>query len=244
MTGVRERILIINDGADCGSPYTPLFSSVGEVTLDKAAFKLNPYAFKLLVFTGGSDVSPGMYGDTSPHRVCHYDTGRDIEEADLYKFGQQRGVHMVGICRGMQFLNVMGGGKMVHDLQGHNSSHMIMTKDCDEPFLVNSFHHQMCVPHKKAQILAWSHEKQSKQYIGDEDEPIDYRGPEVEAIYTPWLKILGVQWHPEVMMASSDNTKGRGWFLVMLRDFLKVDTITFEKLYLGMSGAQINVTEV
>ena len=235
----KDRILIINDGQDCGAPYGPLFHSLGEVCHDKAALKLTPFSFKLMVFTGGADVSPELYGDTSPERICRANPERDREEEKLFKFGQQRGIKMIGICRGMQFLNIMTGGKMMHDITGHASgAHKVAVKSCTEPFVTNTYHHQMCVPHKSTHILAWSHVRLSSCYIGDEDATVNYRGPEVEAIYMPWLKAVGVQWHPEVSMQSND------WFNHLLRDLLDKVPLEFKRKYLGPEYLSINITEV
>lgn len=237
----RNRILILNDAQDCGASYTPLFNSFGDVCNDPASFKLNPYNFKLIVFTGGSDVTPELYGDTSPNSVCHCNSERDQMEKEVYNYGQQRGIKMVGICRGMQFLNVMTGGKLMHDISGHgHGDHRVMTKDINEPFLTNSYHHQMCIPHKTTHLLAWSHTKLSQRYIGNEDEAINYGGPEVEAIYMPWLKGIGVQWHPEADL----DAESTDWFSHLVMDLLDTDGGMFKRVHLGIESAKMNIIEV
>ena len=245
MALLPKRILIVNDGRDCGHSYTPLFSEFGDVTNDVTTLKLKPFEFRLVVFTGGSDMSPDLYGDTSPHKICSYDRSRDADEIGIFKFAQQRGLKMTGICRGMQFLNVMSGGKMVHHLNGHsNGTHLVMVKDRNEPFTANSYHHQMCIPHKDTHILGWSHEKLSDHYIGDRDEPMEYNGPEVESIYNSVYKFMGVQWHPEATMASGDSAFGRSWYKFLLKDFLNAPIDKFKNMYLGMEASKIYITEV
>lgn len=242
---MKNRILILNDGQDCGAPYAPLFEDFGEVTHDVNSFKLNPYDFKFVIFTGGSDVSPSFYGDTSPKGICYSNSARDAEEYAVCKFAEQRGISLVGICRGLQFLNVMSGGKMMHDIGGHGSgAHLVATRTEDEPFLTNSFHHQMCIPNKSAHILAWSHTKLSKRYIGDKDEEMVYHGPEVEALYVPWMRAVGVQWHPEATPDSGDWKRGTTWFRLMLHDIIHKTPAEFRKIYLGGSGSKIFVSEV
>jgi len=216
-----SRILIVNDGRDCGASYSPWFAEFGEVTNDITALKLNPYNFKLIVFTGGSDVTPTLYGDTSPNNICHSDLKRDREEMEIFKFGKSRAIKMVGICRGMQFLNVMTGGKMIHDLIGHSSgNHQVMV---------------LCIPHMDTHILGWSNTKLSKRYVGNEDEVIEYKGPEVEAIYMPWLKAVGMQWHPEATPPVGLWTPGITWSKFLVRDLLEQTSQVFRKLYLGKS---------
>jgi len=233
---LKRRILIVNDGRDCGASYSPFFARFGEVTNDVNALKLNPFNFKLVVFTGGSDVSPTLYGDTSPNNICCSSLERDIEEVSIYKFAQTRGIKMAGICRGMQFLNVMTGGKMMHDISGHNSgNHEVMVRDRDVPFLTNSFHHQMCIPHVDTHILGWSNIRLSKRYVGAEDEVVKYKGPEVEAIYMPWLKAVGLQWHPEAAPNTGLWTASASWSRFVINDLLEKTTIEFRKLYLGES---------
>lgn len=241
---MKRRILIVNDHADCGVSYGPLFREFGEVIHSPQTFKFQPYTFKAIVFTGGADISPDLYGDTSPKNMCHSNKTRDSEEKTLFSFARQRGVQMLGICRGMQFINVMTGGKMIHDLQGHTSgTHPTQVRNESEPFITNSFHHQMCIPHVDTHIMGWSHVRKSKIYIGDEDEPIEYNGPEVEAIYNAESKAVGVQWHPEASLNVKMFKEANDWFIGMLKDFFESIPLVFKRKYLGNSYEKIIIKE-
>ncbi len=77
----------------------------------------------LVLFAGGEDVSPGMYGE-SAHPTTSANWRRDVEEADLFNTCQMSGVPTLGICRGSQFLCVSHGGKLVQH-QSHPGSHKI-----------------------------------------------------------------------------------------------------------------------
>jgi gamma-glutamyl-gamma-aminobutyrate hydrolase PuuD len=230
----KNRILIVNDGQDAGHSYSPLFEGFGSITHDKSSFKLNPGQFKLIQFTGGADVTPSLYGDTSPNKICRSDYDRDAEEFRIFKVGLQNNVKMAGICRGMQFLNVMSGGKLIHHIQGHagvkHDVHVSSRTKYVKNFRVNSLHHQMCIPHKRAHILAWSAERLSAKYIGDGDEDMDWLGPEVEGFYHSFSSTIGVQWHPEAMRA---NSEGRLFYTELVRDFVNMMPIGFENKYLG-----------
>lgn len=232
------RILIVNDGQDAGSSYSPLFKDFGSVTHDLQHFILSPDQFKLVQFTGGADVTPELYGDTSPKGVCSSDFKRDEEELKVFKYAVQNNVKMAGICRGMQFLNVMTGGKMVHHLQGHAAlSHDVRVSALGKSvrsFQVNSLHHQMCIPQRRAHIIAWSDERRSQVYTGDKDEEMDWIGPEVEGIYHSFSGVVGVQWHPEAMEAHSE---GRMFYVGMVKDFVNMLPVAFEKKYLSMSDS-------
>jgi len=242
-----KRVFIVNDNRDCGAEYAPLFRQFGDIVSDPNIFQLQPLTFKLVVFTGGADVSPSMYGDTSPKGICHTNPDRDKQERKIFGYARQRGVRMVGICRGMQFLNVMTGGKMMHDLSGHGGgSHKVMTKDKTNAMVVNSFHHQMSILGKDSSLLAWSNERLSKYYTGAEDEHVDYTGPEVEAFYHSWDKCLGVQWHPEVALAMNDDAckESTEWFVDLVKDHMADTPGMFKKAHLGKNASKINVSEV
>jgi anthranilate synthase component 2/putative glutamine amidotransferase len=71
-----------------------------------------------LVFTGGSDLNPAMYGqEPHPESVGFHDE-RDRAELALIREALQRDMPVLGICRGMQLLNVALGG----DLHQHLGS--------------------------------------------------------------------------------------------------------------------------
>jgi GMP synthase-like glutamine amidotransferase len=100
----------------------------------------------LVVFSGGSDVDPQLYGE-KPHKSTFFDAKRDDIDMRLYLMCLENGIPMLGICRGAQFLHVMNGGKLFQDVDGHNGSHSmhdIMNNKHIEK--VSSCHHQMVMP--------------------------------------------------------------------------------------------------
>lgn len=70
----------------------------------------------LVIFNGGADVDPSLYGEESTH--SHTDPEHD--KADLAAWEASEGKYRVGICRGGQFLNVMNGGKLRQHIDGHS----------------------------------------------------------------------------------------------------------------------------
>lgn len=226
----RKRILVLNDTKDAGVSYTPFLNNIGKVIDDPEEFRLTPRAFALVVFTGGSDVTPQYYGDTSPDELCFSNPDRDKQEENIFQIARSHNIPMFGICRGLQFLNVMAGGKLIHHLDGHcNKDHQVSVSD-NETFTVNSLHHQMSVPPLDAEIIAWSTEKKSRRYHGDKDKEIKYLGPEVEGVYFPTIKAVGVQWHPEALV---EGARGRGWAYHLARDIMNVTPTGMKNLYLS-----------
>lgn len=106
--------------------------------LEQAA---NAEKFNLVVFTGGSDVTPWLYGE--PNLASHTNLNRDIREILWYH--RFLDTPKVGICRGGQFLFVMNGGKMEQHIDGHGGNHTLQFQTWDPQVggrSVTSTHHQ------------------------------------------------------------------------------------------------------
>ena len=72
----------------------------------------------LVQFTGGSDISPSMYGEI-PLKTTFSNPDRDKFEAILFTITEGLEIPMAGICRGGQFLNVMCDGELWQHVDGH-----------------------------------------------------------------------------------------------------------------------------
>lgn len=199
-----KKVLIVGEGIN-RTYYLP-FEKFGEPAYDCELLWNDPQSISLLVFTGGSDVSPALYDQeasigttTSPRR--------DIFEGISYVKGRSLNLRMVGICRGAQFLNVMAGGKLVQHLDNHTSSHKIRTIE-NEEFEVSSTHHQMMLPPEDHLLVSWCDKKRSKSYFGDNNKKIlpepEY---ETEVVYFPKIRGIGMQYHPEIMDSTSRGFK-------------------------------------
>lgn len=186
-----KRILIVNDTADMGVSYAPFFEHFGKVTNDIQSIN----EVNLVVFTGGSDVSPYLYGENK-YKECYCDPERDLIEIDLFK--KAKGIiPMFGICRGAQFLCVMTGGKLIQHVSGHHWFHAIQLID-GRKFGTHGSHHQMMIPDQKSIVLGWADPPRSQYYFDGNGEQHNYN-KEVEVVEFPSIKAFGVQYHPEVM---------------------------------------------
>ncbi len=72
-----------------------------------------------LVLEGGVDVWPGTYGEEPQHEKWHGDRIRDEYEIALLRAFEQHGKPVLGICRGLQVINVAHGGTLWQDLPTH-----------------------------------------------------------------------------------------------------------------------------
>jgi len=108
----------------------------------------------LLQFTGGADVSPGLYGHVNIASQTNY--VRDNLEQSIFKqYGDKK---MAGICRGGQFLNVMCGGTMYQDQDGHPYGAHVMHVSVDDygPYTVTSTHHQVMRAGPNGEVIGWA----------------------------------------------------------------------------------------
>jgi len=71
-----------------------------------------------LVFTGGADLDPGLYGEV-PAGAADCDPERDRLEGEAWQAAARRSVPVLGICRGMQAINVFSGGKLRQHVDAH-----------------------------------------------------------------------------------------------------------------------------
>ncbi len=69
-----------------------------------------------LVLTGGADVDPRRYGAAPHPKIEETDAARDALEVALIAAAHERRLPMLGICRGIQILNVALGGTLYQDL--------------------------------------------------------------------------------------------------------------------------------
>jgi putative glutamine amidotransferase len=119
-----------------------------------------------IILTGGEDINPLEYNDTSNIKVCgKINFSRDTLERKLFDFAFNNKLPLVGVCRGMQMMNVASGGTLYGDIPTelgtgviHRNNGEVMHKialSCNNPyytnlifpllkdtFLVNSWHHQ------------------------------------------------------------------------------------------------------
>ena len=149
-----------------------------------------------LVIAGGPDVEPSRYGAERSPRTGPPAPERDAWELALIDAALAAGVPVLGICRGMQLLNVALGGTLVQHLDGHAEEVGVFGGHRVKPEPGTLY--ARIVP-EETSVPTYHH--QAVERLGSGLVP-SARAEDgtVEAIELPsgdgW--VLGVQWHPEM----------------------------------------------
>ena len=157
----------------------------------------------VVLFTGGEDVDPSIYGKER-HPRTFSNLERDLKEkAEFEKIKSTQ--LAIGICRGSQLLCALNGGLLIQDCTGHAlyETHEITN---DEGIIVDitSTHHQMQYPFnltegKDYTLLFYAKSHRSYYYEGDGIDHVPYE-PEVVYYHVEGKPYsLAIQGHPEMM---------------------------------------------
>jgi putative glutamine amidotransferase len=71
-----------------------------------------------LLLSGGADIDPGRYGARVAGAV-DMEPDRDELEASAWQAAEERGLPVLGLCRGLQAINVFSGGTLTQHVDGH-----------------------------------------------------------------------------------------------------------------------------
>ena len=165
--------------------------------------------FRALLLTGGGDVDPARYGQKPQAKTGDIIPARDVLEEKLIRKFLIMGRPVFGICRGIQILNVVMGGKLIQHVpdwikkHGKAEIHSLKTGDALHPVKfalrtsigkalrgvteVNSHHHQAADP---------AHLGKGLRLAARSPTGIPEALVEGDGVAAP---IIAVQWHPERM---------------------------------------------
>lgn len=216
----KERVIRLATD-DFLSSFETLFPEV-RVFNPKEDSKLN---IDLLIFSGGEDVELKRYSNVDQikkyEELVDSNPKRDAVEAKIFDLFMRRTIavnKVLGVCRGMQFINVMLGGTLYPDLpsigKGHKAYHRII-KHTQHPLNylthVNSLHHQ------GLQNVGSFYSQTEKEFrydiIAYEENTQIY-----EIICWNRGQIMGVQFHPEFFI---DDTEVKNQFIDVMNEWIK-----------------------
>ena len=177
------------------------------------------------LFTGGQDVSPQMYGEAMKPTCGELCPARDTLERELLYRALERDKPILGICRGIQFLNVALGGTLYQDLPTEHPSEI---EHSMKPPYDQAAHTVRILPDTPLAALL---QKQELGVNSCHHQAIRSLAPSlvemarstddlIEAVYLPGKTFVwGVQWHPELSFRTDEDS--RKMFMALVTAVIK-----------------------
>ena len=158
----QQKTIILSKAS---SNYIKWIEDKNVIILDAYTIKNTDSILKLadgIILTGGEDINPLEYNDTINLKVCgDINYKRDTLERKLFDFALSNKIPLIGVCRGMQMMNVSSGGTLYGDIPTEIGTEVIHRNNgevyheialCDtstlifpietDTIMVNSWHHQ------------------------------------------------------------------------------------------------------
>ncbi len=167
-----------------------------------------------LMLAGGADIDPGSYGQRAHPETIGTLPARDAFEIALTRAAIERDIAVLGICRGMQLINVACGGTLVQHLPeryGHHEHRRVVGSfdGADHDVLLSEgslaaraagelVHATKSHHHQGVDRLGEGLVVSGVSTLDELPEAIEWEGGTSDRRF-----VLGVQWHPEADLASA-----------------------------------------
>ena len=215
----KKKVLIIGSSPKIGSTYYNIANNYNYDITILTGIQTNTEASRDVIksvdgviFAGGEDFDPSIYGSNAYELVENYSTDQDRSDLELLSLAIEENKPVLGICRGMQLINIYYGGSLYEDLPsqfGGNISHRGEEKTFtyhNVSFNENSRFYYKLDGVVVREVNSYHHEGIRDLAYGLLPTAFSDDGL-VEAIENPYYDsfMIGVQWHPEYNGASLDD---------------------------------------
>ncbi len=156
-----------------------------------------------VLFSGGGDVDPRFFGEQPHPKLGRVEPERDRFEVDLARAAWQVELPTLGICRGVQLLNVAAGGKLIQDIPSqieralHHDSVEPVEDSVHEVALESGSSLRALANRRRVAVNSYHHQAVSDVAPRFRIAAVaaDSVVEAIEAVEGPYC--VGVQWHPE-----------------------------------------------
>ena len=166
-----------------------------------------------LLLPGGIDISPRLYGEEPQKAAGMSIYNLDLYEIELIHEAKKSKKPILAICRGIQILNVALGGTLYQDIDAqkaatlcHNQSINVRDEMTHSVSLIlDSVLYHI---YQQDKIYVNSYHHQAVKDLAKDLLPTAYSMDHIlEACESKDGRIIGVQWHPETLISTDDNSK-------------------------------------
>jgi putative glutamine amidotransferase len=179
-----------------------------------------------VLLAGGDDCDPALYGEERHPTVEPMDARRQSNDVSLAKAARDRGIPVLGICLGVQVMNVAAGGSLVQDIASQVETEIDHASEPED-----RARHDVIIERgtKLATILGDrelnvnSSHHQAIGRVGD-GLAVTAHAPDgiIEGLEDPRHPFyVGVQWHPEDMSGEGSASTLFGAFVDAARQYAK-----------------------
>jgi putative glutamine amidotransferase len=148
-----------------------------------------------IILAGGEDIDPRYYNEAPHESVKHIDHVRDHAELWLTRKALEDGKPLLGICRGIQVLNVAMGGTLYQDIPSQYDS---------------DINHNASKAHTEwdylAHTLRLDPQSRLANILGTDDLPINTAHHQAVRHLAPGLRATG--WSPDGLIEAGEGTNG------------------------------------
>jgi putative glutamine amidotransferase len=161
-----------------------------------------------VLLSGGVDIHPSYYNESRFDYPLApiFDQRRDEFELKIFNLAYTRGLPLLGICRGMQLMNVALGGNLIQDLEeeGKNNHRKNEQNDGQHGIEVAKNTHFLDSVGVSSGIINTAHHQGIRELSNELTQVAWSEDGVIEAVelkdFTKHPYFLGVQWHPERFM--------------------------------------------
>lgn len=169
-----------------------------------------------LCLPGGVDVDPAHYGETRHPSLGQVDAARDTTELALARWALAADLPILGICRGIQLLNVAAGGSLYQHIPAQLSEAARHDYKLAEIAWEHPTHRvrlqrgsRLAQALGAATVQTNSFHHQAVNRVADGLQPVAWADDGViEGVEIPERRfVVAVQWHPEGMFSTDPNAR-------------------------------------
>ncbi|MGM0379575.1 MAG: gamma-glutamyl-gamma-aminobutyrate hydrolase family protein [Bacillota bacterium] len=189
--------------------YSNAIAKAGGIPLLIPISKINKsdlkyYIEKLdgIIFSGGHDIHPRFYDEKIQFKNVEPIIKRDIFEMKLLELAINKNIPVLGICRGLQLINVYLNGSLYQDLKKQTDitiDHKGSIKKKNKKVHTVKLEKQLKNIFKNDVIKVNSVHHQAIKDLGDNLEILAKADKLIESIKVKNKPILAIQWHPEML---------------------------------------------
>ncbi|MEJ6950707.1 gamma-glutamyl-gamma-aminobutyrate hydrolase family protein [Natronospora cellulosivora (SeqCode)] len=181
------------------------------VTLNNEIIKEYISMIDGLILSGGGDIDPLIYSEEPIKEMGSISPKRDYFEIELVKQADNAGLSILGICKGCQLINIAMGGSVYQDIYQQNITEIKHIQEAPSWYpthhinIIEGTYLHKIIKKRRSHVNSIHHQSIKKlasnfKIAARADDGV------IEAIEKNADKfVMGLQWHPETMLDSSDS---------------------------------------